>query len=100
MRRGLTDIVFGHIEKNSFALYNSCVKSGCFGLKRFNKFLYFLYTEKVAAYIQRSVKFWTWQAKKFPYIQFGHYFLEKERFWACQRVFLYIRMGKYCICPK
>ena len=27
MRRGLTDIVFGHIEKNSFALYNSCVKS-------------------------------------------------------------------------
>ncbi len=94
MRRGLTDIVFGHIEKNSFALYNSCVKSGCFGLKRFNKFLYFLYTEKVAAYIQRSVKFWTWQAKKFPYIQFGHYFLEKERFWACQREFLDIRIEK------
>ena len=65
MRRGLTDIVFGHIEKNSFALYNSCVKSGCFGLKRFNKFLYFLYTEKVAAYIQRSVKFGHGRLKSF-----------------------------------
>ena len=64
----ISDFAFIHIGKNSFALYNSCIKSGCFGLKRFHKFLYFPYTEKVAVYIQKSVKFWTWQAKKFPYI--------------------------------
>ena len=34
MRRGLTDIVFGHIEKNSFALYNSCVKKRVFRPKK------------------------------------------------------------------
>lgn len=68
--------------------------------KRSTGLVYFPYTEKVAAYIQRSAKFWTWQAENFPYIQFKHYFPEKEGFRACRRMILYIRAEKNCICPK
>lgn len=68
--------------------------------KRSTGLVYFPYTEKVAAYIQRSAKFWTWQTENFPYIQFRHYFLEKEGFWACRHMILYIRAEKNCICPK
>ena len=96
----ISDFAFIHIGKNSFAIYNSGAKSECFGLKKFDKFLDFPYTEKIAAYIQGSAKFWTWRTENFLYVQFREYFPENERFRACQRAFLDIRKKKICICPN
>ena len=59
MRRGLTDIVFGHIEKNSFALYNSCVKSGCFGLKSFHIYNLDIISSKKRDSGPANACFWT-----------------------------------------